>query len=198
MLVGAPIQARAQQSLDRSPVLYAGPPILTQAAADCALDLIKLKAAVASGVDAIEVTSETRQIWRSYLAANYPNLLPQYQFQFGPLACLALGNFSTIIAHASARERETYRQQWAASLPPVLEFLDPVLRAAAVARTSNQRLRALEQLRAAEQTAPPAIPSPDPSAAWRRQQETANSLAGFNNRMNNIYIPNLMRAMSGR
>jgi hypothetical protein len=197
-LVSGSIQARGQELLDRSPVLYAGPPVLTQAAADCALGLIKLQAAVASGVDAIEITAETRQIWRNYLAANYPNLLPGYQYQFGPLACMALGNFSSIMTQASALERETYRQQWIATLPPVLEFLDPVLRAASVARAANQRMRALEQLRAARQSAPPAVQSPDPAAAWRRQQEMANSLAAFNGRMNNIYVPNLMRAMSGR
>jgi len=195
-LVSAPIEAQAQASLDRSPILYSGPPVLTQAAADCALGLIKLKASIVNGVDSIEITAELRLIWRNYLAENYPNLHPQYQLQFGPLACLAFENLSRVIVQASALERETYRQQWAASLPPELEFLAPALRNARSLHSVVQQ--AIEQSRAAQQTAPPATQSPDPYAAWRRQQEITNSLTNFNNSMSNIYIPNLMRAMSGR
>jgi hypothetical protein len=44
--------------------------------------------------------------------------------------------------------RESYRQTWAASLPPVLQFLEPVMRAAPHLRALKQQVRACEEMRA--------------------------------------------------
>ncbi len=118
--------------------------VVTPQVADCALDLIKFKAAVVMGIDLLEVTEETRQIWRSYLAINLTKLAPADQHEYGPLACPTLNN----LTQASPVVRESYRQTWTASLPPVLQFLEPVMRAATDLRAFKQQVRAYEQMRA--------------------------------------------------
>jgi len=59
---------------------------MTREMADCGLDLVKFKAAVVMGIDLIEVTEETRQIWRNYLAVNITKLAPADQ-KFGVIIC---------------------------------------------------------------------------------------------------------------
>jgi hypothetical protein len=137
------VPTRAQESLPAAPEGY-GLAVVTPQVADCALDLIKFKAAVVMGIDLIEVTEETRQIWRNYLAINYSKLAPADQHEYGPLACPTLDN----LRQASPFMRESYRQTWAASLPPVLQFLEPVMRSAPHLRALKQQVRAYEEMRA--------------------------------------------------
>ena len=66
-------------------------PVLTLRAADCALDLIKFKVAVVSGVDWIDVTEEKRHTWRNYLATYYLMLVDRYAFAN---ACWELANIT--------------------------------------------------------------------------------------------------------
>ena len=44
--------------------------------------------------------------------------------------------------------RETYRRIWSSSLLPILQFLEPVLRAAPQLRALKEQSRAVQQLRA--------------------------------------------------
>jgi hypothetical protein len=162
-------------------ILSYGPPVLTLGATDSAIYLIKFRAAAVTGVDVIEVTDETLQMWRTYLVTNYPMLADRYFF------ANAQTELATVIQkwpQMPQVERELSQHMWAASLPPLLQFIEPVF-------------PAVRQLRAAPQSLAPRVRNdPDPVAAWRTQQETANSLAGFNSRMSNIYLPNLLQAMS--
>jgi hypothetical protein len=91
---------------------------MTREMADCGLDLIKFKAALVMGIDLIEVTEETRQIWRNYLTVNLSKLAPSDQYEYGPLACSTLKNVTAM----SPLMRENYRRTWSSSLLPVLQF----------------------------------------------------------------------------
>jgi len=138
-LVTVPIRVQAQEPLPDGWGLG-----MTREMADCSLDLIKFKTAVVMGIDLIDVTEETRQIWRNYLAVNLTKLPPADQYEYGPLACSTLNNVTAM----SPSMRENYRQTWSSSLLPVLQFVEPVLRAAPQLRASKQQSRAMEQLRA--------------------------------------------------
>jgi hypothetical protein len=60
------------------------------------IDLIKFKTAVVMGIDLIEVTEETRQIWRNYLATYLTKLAPADQYEYGPLACSTLSKVTAM------------------------------------------------------------------------------------------------------
>src|SRR5262245_26683943 len=170
-LLGGPIQAQAQQSY--------GPPVLTPAAADCALDLIEFMDSAVLGFDRINANEATYMIWRNYLASYYPSLAPEDQVWFAN-ACAGLANVSALWPQTPPMTREGYRQAWAVSLPPILHFVEPVLVAA------RQSVR---------NTAPNG--SIDPAAELQRRRDNAASLSRFNSRMTTSTI-DLMHAMSGR
>ena len=52
-------------------ILAGGPPPLTRAAADAALDVIRFIAAAVRGFDAINITDAVRPLWRAHLASQY-------------------------------------------------------------------------------------------------------------------------------
>jgi len=81
------------------------------------------------------------------------------------------------------------RRAWAAVLPPVLDFLQPV-----VAATRQQESMQVAQGAGANHGSVASQPS-DPVADYRRQQAISNSLTTFNNNMTNNTI-NLMNSMS--
>jgi hypothetical protein len=138
-LLTVPIRVQAQEPLPEGWGIG-----MTREMSDCALDLIKFKTAVVMGIDLIEVTEETRQIWRNYLAVYLTKLAPADQYEYGPLACSTLTNVTAM----SPLMRENYRETWSSSLSPVLQFLEPVLRAAQQLRASKEQSRAVQQLRA--------------------------------------------------
>jgi len=174
------------------PVLSYGPPILTLVAADCALDLIDFMAAVVRGVDLIEVTEEMRQIWRNYLSTYYPMLAPADRYWFAN-APAALANVNMMWPQLPDFTRQMWQSTWAASLPAMLQFIEPVLRAA-----QQQQVWHLSHLTENIQSAAPSVPpTADPAAGVQREQQVADNLAAFNNRMT-FLTTNLMRAMSGR
>jgi hypothetical protein len=79
------------------------------------------------------------------------------------------------------------------SLPAILQFIEPVL------VTAQQRqVWHLSHLTDNMQGSAPAVSqNTDPVAAVHREQQVADNLATFNNRMT-FLTTNLMRAMSGR
>jgi hypothetical protein len=173
-------------------VLSYGPPVLTQEAADCALGLVDFMAAVVRGVDLIDVTEEMRQIWRNYLTTYYPMLAPADRYWFAN-APATLANITAMWPQTPAMVREMWRQTWAASLPGILQFIEPVLRAA-----QQQQVWHLSHLTDNMQNAAPsATHNPDPVSALQRERHIADNLATFNNTMTGL-TNNLMRAMSGR
>src|SRR5262249_698355 len=101
-----------------------------------------------------------------------------------------LANITAMWPQTPPPAREMWRQTWAASLPAILQFIEPVLRAA-----QQQQVWHLSHLTDNVQTAAPS-PPPPPAAAVHRDQQIADNLAAFNNRMTYL-TTNLMRAMSG-
>lgn len=170
-LLGTPIQAQAQQPYGR--------PVLTQAAADCALDLIEFMDTVVMGFDRINATAATHIIWRNYLAGYYPWLAPEDQVWFAN-ACLAVANVNAQWPQTPPAVRQEYRQAWATSLPPILQFVEPVLVAAQ---------------QSVQNTAPGARQYADPAAELGRMRDNAANLSQFNSRMTTSTI-DLMHSMS--
>jgi hypothetical protein len=156
-LLSVPVQTQAQQSIPGA----SKPPVLTQDAADCALGMIKFMAAVGRGVE-INVTEDTRQIWRRYLANNYPMLAPEDQTWFAN-ACETLDANTNMFPRLAPEMRERIRQIWTTSVLPLLQFTEPVLLAA-------------QQLRAAQQSAARSAINPNPAAELDRQRQMADSL----------------------
>ena len=175
-------------------VLAFGPPTLTQYAADCALGMIDFMAAVVRGVDLIDVTEEMRQIWRNYLAQYYPMLAPADRFWFAN-APATLAQINATWPQMPLYAREMWRQTWAVSLPAVLQFIEPVLQTA-----RQQQVWHLSHLdNVPQQNAPVSYSAPaqsaNPAAAVHQQQQIADNLAAFNNRMTSL-TTNLMQAMN--
>jgi hypothetical protein len=174
-------------------LLAAGPPPLTQSAADCALDLIDFMAAVVRGVDLIDVTEEMRQIWRNYLATYYPQLAPADRYWFAN-APATLSQLNVMWPQMPAVTREMWRQTWAMSLPATLQFIQPVLEAA-----QQQQVWHLSHLT-------DSVPQNQPTASdggasaiqeLNRMQNRAANLMNFSTNMTKLTI-NQMNVMSGR
>lgn len=174
-------------------LLAAGPPPLTQLAADCALDLIDFMAAVVRGVDLIDVTEEMRQIWRNYLATYYPQLAPADRYWFAN-APATLSELNVMWPQMPAATREMWRQTWAMSLPATLQFIQPVLEAA-----QQQQVWHLSHLT-------DSVPQNQPTASdgeasvireLNRMQNQAANLMNFSTNMTKLTI-NQMNVMSGR
>jgi hypothetical protein len=184
-------------------VLAAGPPPLTQIAADCAIDLIDFMAAVVRGVDAIDVTPTAREMWRAHLATYYPMLAPVDRFWFAN----APANLSAIQANWQLLpqfQRDLYRQAWAMALPQLLQLVDPVLQAAGATPPAVLETAASEVLnkRFAEQQERQQAAAKVSEQALAQQQldnhmANARQFQRFSNTMTDLTI-NLMRAMSGR
>jgi len=110
-------------------LLAAGPPPLTVQAADCSIDLIDFMAAIVRGVDLIDVTPAVRQAWRSHLASYYPMLNPADRYWFAT-APYTLSAIRSGWPQFPEMHQNMYRQAWAASLPMLLQFIDPALQSA--------------------------------------------------------------------
>ncbi|HVD50017.1 MAG TPA: hypothetical protein VNB50_08375 [Gaiellaceae bacterium] len=109
-------------------LLAAGPPPLTEAAADAAIEVIDFMAAQVRGVDEIDVTPAVRQAWRAHLASYYPYLAPVDRFWFAN-APFTLAAIQTGWAQLDPQQQGMYKQAWAMSLPAMLQLVDPVLQA---------------------------------------------------------------------
>jgi hypothetical protein len=178
------------------PILAFGPPPLTQYAADCALGAIDFMAAVVRGVDLIDVTEEMRQIWRNYLAQYYPLLTPADRIWFAT-APSTLAQINAVWPQMPLPTREMWRQNWAVTLPGILQFIEPVLQTARQRQvwhlshlTDNIPQQSSAPTYAIEQ------PTAQPVQAVHQQRQIADNLAAFNNRMS-FLTTNLMRAYSG-
>jgi hypothetical protein len=108
--------------------ISAGPPPLTEGAADAALDVIDFMAAAVRGVDTIDVTPAVR-IRHEHLAAYYPMLNPVDRFWFAN-APFTLAAIQTEWTQLNELQQNMYRQAWAMSLPAMMQLVDPVLQAA--------------------------------------------------------------------
>lgn len=161
---------------------------LTQMQADCALELIDFMAAAARGVDLIQVDEPMRQIWRTYLVNLYPNI-PQEGRTFLANAPMMFYNVNVAWPRLSPAVQNQYRQAWAAILPPVLEFVQPV-----VAAARQHQSWQTAQSPGAGYGSVASQPS-DPAADYRRQQAISNSLQVHNSIMTNNTL-NLMNSFS--
>jgi hypothetical protein len=177
-------------------LLSAGPPPLTQIAADSALELIDFMAAVVRGVDTIDVTPQVRDAWRAYLAENYPMLGPPDRYWFAT-AHITLATIQGSWSQMPPEQQAVYRQAWANALPGMLQFVTPALQAgaAAAAVPSGMIAAHIEQQQA---PAAPALSASDAAQLeLQRQRTTTGMLTGMSTMMANNTIT-MMHAMSGR
>lgn len=152
-LLSLPIPAQAQ--------------LLTQGAADCALDVIRFRAWAVTGLNLI-VTTEMLPSWRNYLASRYPMLPDRYSVAN---ACWELNNVTAKWPQMPPVERELWQNIWATSLPQNLAFIEPVFPAG------------VQQVRAALQNAPSSAPQDTETKALeelKRRYEIGNTLLRFN------------------
>ena len=142
--------------------------VLTQEAADCALDVIRFKAWAVTGLNPID-TPEMLPTWRYYLANRYPTLPDRYSVAN---ACWELNNVTAKWPQMAPVERELWQNMWAASLPQSLALIGPVFPDGA------QQLRAALQWRAAQQNAAPSAPQNEAGALaeLQRRHEIGNTL----------------------
>ena len=154
-LLSLPIPAQAQ--------------LLTQGAADCALDVIRFRAWAVTGLNLI-VTPEMLPSWRNYLANRYPTLPDRSSVAN---ACRELNDVTAKWPQMPPVERELWQNIWATSLPQDLAFIEPVVPAGA------------QQVRDALQNAPPNAPQSTETEALeelKRRYEIGNTLLRFNQR----------------
>lgn len=109
-------------------VLAAGPPPLTDEAADAALDAIDFIAAQVRGIDTIDVTPNMRMLWRQHVASCFPYLEPWTRAWFANAPFLVT-MFQTQWPYLDPMQQQMLRQGWAAQLPYMLQMLAPVLAA---------------------------------------------------------------------
>ena len=107
-------------------VLAAGPPPLTDQAADAALDAIDFIAAQVRGIDTIDVTPTMRMHWRQHVANCFPYLPPWTRAWFANAPFLVT-MFQTQWPYLDPAQQQMLRQGWAAQLPFMLQMLAPVL-----------------------------------------------------------------------
>jgi hypothetical protein len=181
-----------------SDLIAVGPPPLTRLAADCSLDLIDFIVAAVRGNDLIDVNETMRETWRNYLATYYPMLAPvdRYWFVSAPFV---LSNIQAAWPQLPEPSREVYRQSWAAELPRMLQFVDPVLRAThqeapqqSVAHLVDNVLRQQQQTGA--ETADPQLQA---QKEFFNHQMNSITLQRFSNVMATNTI-DLMHAMNPR
>jgi len=161
---------------------------LTQIQADCALELIDFMAAVTRGVDLIQVDEPMRQMWRAYLVDLYPRI-PQQGRAFLANAPMMFYDVNVAWPQLAPAAQNQYRRAWAAVLPPVLEFVQPV-----VAATRQQESLQVAQGAGANYGSAASQPT-DPVADYRRQQAISNSLQVHNSIMTNNTL-NLMNSFN--
>ena len=178
------------QTGNRTVLAVSGGQQLTQMQADCALELIDFMAAATRGVDLIKVDEPMRQMWRMYLVNLYPGI-PQQGRAFLANAPMMFYKVNVSWPQLTPAVQNQYRRAWAAVLPPVLDFIQPVV---AATRQQESMQVAGAQAPAASYGSAASQPS-DPVADYRRQQAISNSLTTFNNNMTNNTI-NLMNSMS--
>jgi hypothetical protein len=109
-------------------VIAAGPPALTLQATDCALDFIAFTASEVRGGKHMLVDPAMRKNWRIYLAMQYGALAPQDRAWFAS-APDVMAAVSANFSHLPWLSRVAVRQQWAAALPGMLQFIAPVVMA---------------------------------------------------------------------
>jgi hypothetical protein len=159
-------------------LLDAGPPPLTVAAADAALDVIDFMAAQVRGVDEIDVTADTRDRWRAHLRSYYQLLVPADRFWFAN-APFTLAAIQTGWAQLNEQQRGLYRQAWAAALPAMLQLVDPVLQA--------DQPQPLGEGSVAEQV----VPQPAPTSPPPVDDEAAAQAALFDHQVNLQLLQNM-------
>jgi len=175
-------------------ILAQGPPPLTVASADAALDAIDMIAAAVRGVDLIDVTAAVRPLWRRHLASWYPHLHPVTR-QWYANAPTMLAALRAQWAQLAPWQRASILQQWTADLPQMLWMLDPVL-AEAQAAAARPPVRAqLDDLRG--QASGALLPTPYAHAVtdYAREQRITASLVNHTNVMTDL-TRSLMRSFS--
>lgn len=182
----------------RQIILAAGPPPLTQDAADAALDAIDFIAAAVRGYDAIDVTDVVRPLWRSYVTNAYPYLDPATRqwFATAPQLLMAIQTQWPVM---HPLQQNAMRQQWAMQLPQMLAMVDPVLQAAQALEMQEAQRAALASWR--QQAAPYARNTfqqgLDAVEQLNQHAQTTEMLRNYSTTMANSTI-DLMRAMNRR
>ena len=163
-------------------VLAAGPPPLTEEAADASLDAIDFIAAQVRGIDTIDVTSNMKTLWRQHLAGCFPYLPPPTRAWFANAPFL-ITMFQTQWPYLDPMQQQMLRQGWATQLPYLLQMLAPVLAASG------------EQLNPAVQPDVPADPELAATEQLFNHSMMSTTLEAGSTSMTNATI-DLMHAMN--
>jgi hypothetical protein len=192
-------------------ILAEGPPVLTQQAADAALDAIDFIAAAVRGYDAIDVTDVLRPIWRRHLASWYSHLDPPTRLWYAN-APLMLATIQAQWPLLDPWQRTATLQQWAMALPSLLWMLDPVLAEAQATEALREQILAnlsamrqeasrSQQAGASAEAAPsqPATADPEIEAIGElsRRSQMTEMFRQYSTQMTASTI-NLMRAINPR
>lgn len=180
----------------RPKTLAQGPPPLTTAAADAALDAIDFIAAAVRGYDAIDVTDVVRPLWRRHLASWYPHLPPATR-QWYADAPLMLAAIHTQWPLLLPMQQAVILQQWAMQLPHLLWMIDPVLAEAQEIEMAQATRVRIDQMRRDALSGIPADEDAEQNALdeLARSRQTAAQLIDFSNTMTSLTISQ-MRAIN--
>jgi hypothetical protein len=127
-------------------ILAQGPPPLTEAAADAALDAIDFISAAVRGYDAIDVTNVVRPIWRAHLTYWYPQLPPETRVWYAN-APQMLASMLATWPLLDWSQRQPFIRRWTVELPYMLWMVDPVLAEAQAVEMNIEQRRQLDSLR---------------------------------------------------
>jgi hypothetical protein len=181
----------------RDTILYHGEPPLTVEAADAALDLIHFISTAVWGVDGIHVTNAVRPLWRSHLAAWFPQLPveTQYWYANAPMTVAAINSQWALL---NPWQRNAQVQQWAMELPSMLWMLEPVLAQAHQEEAQEHVRGQIAEWRQRAAQAPQAqqvqsMSSAEAIAELQRRSQQAAQLSNFNTNMTNMTI-NMIRS----
>jgi hypothetical protein len=153
--------------------------VLTQGAADCALELIKFRAWAVTGLYR-DVAPEMLPSWRNYLAYRYPTLPDPYSIAN---ACWELNNITAKWPQMSPAESEMWQNIWETSLRQDIDLIAPVFPDDAINLRHALMKRLADRLRETPPNAAPSAIQDNSQAAiaeLQRQMRNAEQLRGFN------------------
>ena len=140
-----------------------------------------------------------RHSWRAYLAMYYPALAPVDRYWFAS-APFMLANLQATWPQLAEPQRMMYRQAWSASLPAMLQFIDPVLRASHQQAPPQSVAHLVQSVRDQQQQAS-ASPAMDPDLQAQKALYDYHVNSMTLQRFSTMAATNtidLMHAMSGR
>jgi hypothetical protein len=177
-------------------ILAQGPPPLTEAAADAALDAIDFIAAAVRGYDAMDVTNVVRPIWRAHLAFWYPQLPPETRVWYAN-APQMLASMLATWPLLDWSQRQPFVRRWTVELPYMLWMVDPVLAEAQAVEMQIEQRHQLESMRQEALLGQPneAVAEQKANDAFARQSQMTTAFQNYSKAMASTTL-DLMRGFN--